>query len=143
MAIVAALMPVVLAAPAQAANSQRTTSPPYRPGTFAGQVAQRAPRSFTGKIQFTVRRGALSALNFTAGALCGGLWVTELDSLPQLTIPIGSHGGFFFDGTIHGRQIRLYGTLKGDRATGKLFQSFMWGNVPCSMGQAASFTATS
>lgn len=142
-AMVAALMAAAaVAAPTEAATSQHAVTPSYQLGAFTGSVVQHTPRSFTGSIRFTVRRGALSALNFTVGALCGKLWVTEVDSLPVLTVPIGGDGGFFFYGTVHRRQIRLWGTLKGNRATGKLLTSFMWGSLSCSMGQPASFTAT-
>ena len=140
--LAALITTAAVAAPTEAATPQHAASAPYKLGTFVGSIVQHAPRPFTGRIQFTVSRGALSALNFTVGALCGKLWVTEVDSLPVLTVPVGGDGGFFFHGTVHRRQIRLSGTLNGDRATGKLLTSFTWGRVPCSMGQPASFTAT-
>lgn len=114
-----------------------------RSGTYNGQIDQVQPKKYTGHIHFIVRRGRIAALRFTAGTLCGVLWVVDKDhSLPTFPLKVTSHGAFSYRGTVGGRLIELRGRLKGNQARGTFFQTFPWGQMMCTMGQAASFTAT-
>jgi hypothetical protein len=112
-------------------------------GTYNGQINQQVPKPYTGHIHFVVRRGKITGLRFTAGTKCGVLWVVDKDhALPTFPVKITSQGRFSYQGTVAGRLIQLKGMLKGNKAHGTLFQAFPWGQTTCTMGQAASFTAT-
>jgi hypothetical protein len=131
----------VTCASAQAATS--ATHLTNRSGTYNGQINQVQPKKYTGHIHFIVRHGRITALRFTAGTLCGVLWVVDTDhALPTFPLRVTSRGAFSYRGTVGGRQIQLKGKLKGNRAHGTFFQTFPWGGTTCTMGQAASFTAT-
>lgn len=129
-----------LGAPALAAlPAQR----PNLAGTYNGQINQLQPKAYTGHIHFVVSHGRLSGLRFSTGTLCGLVWVVDTDhNLGTLSMRVGSDGAFSYQGTVAGRQIRLRGTFKGKRARGTFFTAFPWGQSTCTMGEAASFTAT-
>ena len=141
--VATAAVPLAALALLAAAASARTPSPvPYKLGAYSGSTSQRIPRSYKGKIHFTVHRNSITDLSFTVGVVCNGLWASDSDSLPHFKAKVTSNGGFSFYGTTSGRQIRFRGFLKAGRATGNFSQSFSWGSKRCSMGDRASFTAT-
>ena len=112
-------------------------------GTYNGQIDQRLPKAYTGHIHFVVSHGKITGLRFTAGALCGVIWVVVKDhKLPTFPLKVKSNGAFSYKGTVAGRLLRLRGTLRGNRAHGTFFQAFAWGQSTCTMGQPAAFTAT-
>jgi hypothetical protein len=146
-ALVVAIAAVSILAPAaaQAATGQPSKSDPSvnRSGTYNGQINQTVPKRYTGHIHFVVRRGKITGLRFTTGTLCGTMWAVDKDhALPIFPVKITSRGAFSYKGTVSGRLIKLTGRMKGNRAHGMLFQSFPLGQLTCSMGQAAPFTAT-
>jgi hypothetical protein len=115
---------------------------PYKLGTYAGRIDQKAPRSSRDRIGFVVHRQRITALTFTVGVMCHSLRVTDRDVLTGFRARVTRAGAFSYSGTMHGRHIRLRGRLKAGRATGTFFQSFASGRLNCSMNKPASFTAT-
>lgn len=126
------------------AHARPPAQPPpvFKLGVYAGRTAEQKPRVFTGKINFTVHRDAVTGLSFTVGVLCKGMWVIASDTLSHFKSRIHRDGEFSYSGTIQGRQIVFKGKVKDDRATGSLAQTFKWGSERCMMGHSASFTAT-
>ena len=115
----------------------------YRAGAYEGQVNQSSPAQSGGLIDFVVDRGQITGLQFTVGTECGSLWAVDEDhAVPTFPVNVDSTGAFSFTGTVGGRFIQLQGTLRGDQAQGTFFQAFTVGQLTCTMGQAASFSAT-
>jgi hypothetical protein len=136
---------VLAPAAAQAATGQPSKSNHLvnRSGTYNGQINQTAPNQYTGHIHFVVRRGKITGLRFTTGTLCGSMWAVDKDhTLPIFPVKITSSGAFSYRGTVSGRVIKLTGKVEGNQAHGTFFQSFPLGQLTCTMGQAAPFTAT-
>lgn len=115
---------------------------PFKPGVYTGTTAEQKPRVFTGKINFTVHRDAITGLSFTVGVVCKGLWVIASDTLSHFKARIHQDGVFSYLGTTEGRQIMFKGKIKDHQATGSLAQAFKWGSERCTMRHSASFTAT-
>jgi hypothetical protein len=126
----------------QARTTARSLTVPFKLGAYKGKTAEQAPHVFSGKINFTVHRDAITALSFTVGVVCKGMWVIDSDSLTHFKVRIHRDGAFSYSGTTQGRQILFKGQIKADRATGSLAQTFRWGGERCRMGHSASFTAT-
>jgi hypothetical protein len=130
---------------AQAATGHPRTSPHQvnHSGTYNGQINQTLPKPFAGHIHFVVRRAKITRLRFTTGTMCGATWAVDKDhALSTFLVKVRSSGGFFYKGTVAGRLIRLSGKLNGNKAHGTFFQAFPLGDLTCTMGQAAPFTAT-
>jgi hypothetical protein len=140
--LLAAISVAATSAFAQAAIAQRTGLV-NRSGTYNGRIDELSPQAYTGHIHFVVSRGTITGLRFTAGALCGVLWVVDTDNaLPTFPVRVTSGGAFSYNGTVAGRLIQINGRLTGNTAYGTFFQAFPWGQTTCTMGQVASFTAT-
>jgi hypothetical protein len=142
-ALVALGLGGILSAPAWAARARSSSGSNFA-GTYNGLIAQSQPKSFTGHIHFVVSNGKLTDLKFTVGAICGVVWLEDKDhSVPSFPVKIGSAGTFAYRGTVGGRQIRLKGAIKANKATGTFFTAFSLSKqTRCTMGQAASFSAT-
>jgi hypothetical protein len=133
---------VVLPAVADARTASRALTVPFKLGVYTGKTAEQIPHSFTGKIDFIVHRKAITALSFTVGVVCKGMWVVDSDTLTHFKTRIHQDGAFSYSGTNQGRQILFKGQIKAGRATGSLAQAFRWGSERCAMSHSASFTAT-
>lgn len=141
----AALGVVGAVTPSALAATTGPGSPAPRPnvaGTYNGRVDQVQPKPYTGHIHFVVKHGELTGLRFRVGTLCGVAWAVAKDQPPNFSVKVSSTGAFSYDRTVGGRQIKLKGTLKHNKARGTFFTAFTAGQNTCTMGKPASFTAT-
>lgn len=116
--------------------------PSYGVGAYTGKVTLPAPAVVPGTIAFVAARGSITALNLKVVELCGGtIWSLLGDTPKALRIPVSAAGNFSYDKTVSGDHLKLQGRLKGNRATGSVFDSLKTGTLVCTMGHAAAFTA--
>jgi hypothetical protein len=135
--------PLVVAGPAAAGHRPRPKPKSgYVSGVFSGTVQETAPIAGADKIRFLASRQSLSAVSIDVPELCSHIiWTALTDAPKALHIPISPNGSFSYDRTVLGDHLELKGRLRGNQATGTVFDSLTSGTLTCAMSHASAFTA--